>query len=231
MATWDSTPVTMAAAIRWMTCTQHAHHHWKLIPVRHSYWVVFCSGCWLVRTCIKELALAILCIQWKQALQISLYQPWFYKYVGFKKNTFVCVFLCVTLFILGVLILGSSQTLCLFLNHSMPEHLHCMSISFQEWPERINKPTWHMTVAVIFVLSGVLTDPGWTLTCWTWPWALTVGHTSDCDFCAFRSSHWRRMAAFNTLTCASRQQEPSAAPHSNCSSVAQTTTFRYPTQL
>ena len=113
----------------------------------------------------------------------------------------------------------------------MPEHLHCTPILFQEWPERINKPTWHVTVAVNFVLSWVLADPGWTLTCWTWPWVLTVGHTSDCEFCAFRSSRWPRMAAFSTLTCASRQQEPSAAPHSNCSSVAQTTTFRYPTQL
>ena len=194
-----------------MTGTQHEYHHQKLIPVRcYSYWVVFCSGCWLVMTCIKD---------------ISLIWPWFYKYVGFKKITFVCVFLCVTLFILG-----SSETF-FFLNYSMPEHLHCMSISFQEWPGRINKRTWQVTVAVIFVLSGVLTDPGWTLTCWTWPWVLTVGHTSHCDFCAFRSSRWPRMAAFSTLTCASRQQEPSAAPHSNCSSVAQTTTFRYPAQL
>ena len=55
-----------------------------------------------------------MCMQWKQSLQISLYQPWFYKYVGFKKNMFVCVFLYVTQFILGMLILGGSQTLSFF---------------------------------------------------------------------------------------------------------------------
>ena len=89
-----------------VTGTQHEYHHRKLIPLRcYSYRVVFCSGCWLVRTCIKGWHQLSCACSGSNHCRFHFTKPGFINTLDLKR---IC--LCVFFFVLLSLYLA-----CLYL--------------------------------------------------------------------------------------------------------------------